>query len=83
MPCGEMSISLWDLNRIAGLPIRGRIYDEWVPSDDELSQKKKGINEGFFSEACYELFAELPQFWGLKDKLPFEDWLVYFSHGLK
>ena len=83
LPYGEMSISLWDLNRIAGLPIRGRIYDEWVPSDEELSRKKKGVSEGFFSPACYELFAELPQFWALKDKLPFEDWLVYFSHGLE
>ncbi|MBT0984628.1 hypothetical protein KJ032_26740, partial [Salmonella enterica subsp. enterica serovar Typhimurium] len=34
---GEMSISLWDLHRIGGLPIQGRFYDEVVPSADELS----------------------------------------------
>ena len=83
LPYGEMSISLWDLYRIAGLPIRGRIYDEWTPSDEELSKKKRGVDEGFYSEACYELFAELPQFLSSRDKVPFEDWLIYFSHGLK
>ena len=34
---GEVSISLWDLYRIAGLPISGSFYDEMVPSAEELS----------------------------------------------
>ncbi|KAM2348023.1 hypothetical protein ACFX1X_011721 [Malus domestica] len=34
---GEMSISLWDLHRIGGLPIHGKFYDEVVPSAEELS----------------------------------------------
>ena len=34
---GEVSISLWDLYHIAGLPISGSFYDEMVPSSEELS----------------------------------------------
>ncbi|XP_074288215.1 uncharacterized protein LOC141613382 [Silene latifolia] len=33
---GEFSISLWDLHRLSGLPILGSIYDEAVPSYDNL-----------------------------------------------
>ena len=34
---GEMSISLWDLCKIGGLPIQGNFYDEVVPSVGEFS----------------------------------------------
>ena len=34
---GEVSIFLWDLYRIIGLPISGSFYDEMVPSAEELS----------------------------------------------
>ncbi|KAL0291161.1 UNVERIFIED_CONTAM: hypothetical protein Scaly_2647900 [Sesamum calycinum] len=33
---GEMSISLWDLHELAGLPMTGCLYDEVVPSALEL-----------------------------------------------
>ncbi|KAL0307196.1 UNVERIFIED_CONTAM: hypothetical protein Sradi_6136900 [Sesamum radiatum] len=33
---GEMSISLWDLRELAGLPMTGCLYDEVVPSALEL-----------------------------------------------
>ena len=36
---GEVSISLWELYRIAGLPIIGSFYDEMVPSTEELSNE--------------------------------------------
>ncbi|KAM2437191.1 hypothetical protein ACFX1W_014329 [Malus domestica] len=32
-----MSVSLWDLHRIGGLPIHGKFYAEVVPSAEELS----------------------------------------------
>ncbi|KAM1329424.1 hypothetical protein ACFX2F_013597 [Malus domestica] len=32
-----MSISLWDLHKIGGLPIQGKFYDEVVPSAEEFS----------------------------------------------
>ncbi|KAL0445561.1 UNVERIFIED_CONTAM: hypothetical protein Slati_1684000 [Sesamum latifolium] len=34
---GELSISLWDLHDLAGLPIMGCLYDEVVPSALELT----------------------------------------------
>ncbi|KAL0461278.1 UNVERIFIED_CONTAM: hypothetical protein Slati_0015400 [Sesamum latifolium] len=34
---GELSISLWDLHDLAGLPMRGCLYDELVPSALELT----------------------------------------------
>jgi len=36
---GEMSLSLWDLYKLGGLPIYGTIYDEAVPSRDALYQR--------------------------------------------
>ena len=33
----KVSIYLWDLYRIVGLPIIGSFYDEMVPSSEELS----------------------------------------------
>ena len=34
---GKVSISLWDLYLLVGLPISGSFYDEMVPSAEELS----------------------------------------------
>ncbi|KAH7850047.1 hypothetical protein Vadar_027062 [Vaccinium darrowii] len=34
---GERSISLWDLRQLGGLPIRGLMYDEVVPSAEEMT----------------------------------------------
>ncbi|KAI3469665.1 hypothetical protein Pfo_026328 [Paulownia fortunei] len=39
---GELSISLWDLHTLAGLPMTGSLYDEVVPSVKELI----GVDEG-------------------------------------
>ena len=36
---GEMSISMWDLYKLGGLPIYGKIYHEAVPSQDALYQR--------------------------------------------
>ncbi|KAL0340424.1 UNVERIFIED_CONTAM: hypothetical protein Sradi_4559200 [Sesamum radiatum] len=38
---GEMSISLWDLHELVGLPMTGCLYDEVVPSALELT----GVDE--------------------------------------
>ncbi|KAL0320197.1 UNVERIFIED_CONTAM: hypothetical protein Sradi_5281200 [Sesamum radiatum] len=38
---GELSISLWDLHTLAGLPINGLLYDEVVPCAKELD----GVDE--------------------------------------
>ncbi|KAL0290406.1 UNVERIFIED_CONTAM: hypothetical protein Sangu_2575800 [Sesamum angustifolium] len=36
MSFGELSISLWDLHTLVGLPMNGLMYDEVVPSAKEL-----------------------------------------------
>ncbi|KAI5312471.1 hypothetical protein L3X38_041644 [Prunus dulcis] len=35
---GEMSISLWDLHEIGGLPITGRFYDEVIPTTESQQE---------------------------------------------
>ncbi|KAL0337535.1 UNVERIFIED_CONTAM: hypothetical protein Scaly_2028600 [Sesamum calycinum] len=54
---GEMSISLWDLHELVGLPMTGCLYDEVVPSALELT----GVDEKrerFIPRSCkYLLYA--------------------------
>ena len=50
---GEVSISLWDLYHIVGLPITGSFYDEMVPSAEELSND---ATKSSFPPSCQNLF---------------------------
>ncbi|KAG5523896.1 hypothetical protein RHGRI_030781 [Rhododendron griersonianum] len=52
---GEMSISLWDLRALGGLPIYGLIYDEAVPHADELIGVDKD-NTYYLPVNCRYLF---------------------------
>ncbi|KAM2657799.1 hypothetical protein EV1_013121 [Malus domestica] len=47
-----MSISLWDLHKIGGLPIQGKFYDEVVPSVEEFSHR----NSRRLHASCRYLF---------------------------
>ena len=49
---GEMSISLWDLHKIGGLPIQGKFYDEVVLSMEEFSHR----NSRGLLASCHYLF---------------------------
>ncbi|CAL2238373.1 unnamed protein product [Prunus armeniaca] len=50
-----MSISLWDLHEIGGLPITGRFYDEVIPSAESLNRKDhKGVS--YIPHICRYLF---------------------------
>ncbi|KAI3470176.1 hypothetical protein Pfo_026839 [Paulownia fortunei] len=52
---GELSISLWDLYTLAGLPMIGSLYNEVVPSAKELT----GVDEAesrFVPRSCKYLF---------------------------
>ncbi|KAI5313417.1 hypothetical protein L3X38_042591 [Prunus dulcis] len=52
---GEMSISLWDLHEIGGLPITGRFYDEVIPNTESLNRKDhKGVS--YIPHICRYLF---------------------------
>ena len=82
-PCGEMSITLWDLRMMAGLSVIGEYYQEYVPTDEELSSfRLKSPRDAYHSKACLELFAELSQFDNIT-KIHYDDWLIYFSQRMK
>ena len=50
-----MSISLWDLHEIGGLPITGRFYDEVIPNTESLNRKDhKGVS--YIPHICRYLF---------------------------
>ncbi|CAL8991157.1 unnamed protein product [Prunus brigantina] len=52
---GEMSISLWDLHEIGGLPITSRFYDEVIPTTESLNRKDhKGVS--YIPHICRYLF---------------------------
>ncbi|KAL0371795.1 UNVERIFIED_CONTAM: hypothetical protein Scaly_0861100 [Sesamum calycinum] len=54
---GEMSISLWDLHELVGLPMTGCLYDEVVPSALELTEVDEK-RERFIPRSCkYLLYA--------------------------
>ena len=52
---GEMSISLWDLDRVGGLPIKGRFYDEVVPEVEDFATTNKN-GDLFLPSCCRHLF---------------------------
>ncbi|KAG5553122.1 hypothetical protein RHGRI_011102 [Rhododendron griersonianum] len=55
-PTGELSISLWDLSYIGGLPVYGKFYDEVIPPARDLT----GVDENnmyLLPPSCMHLFA--------------------------
>ncbi|KAH0764534.1 hypothetical protein KY285_000405 [Solanum tuberosum] len=78
---GEMSISLWDLQSIGGLPVQGHFYDEVVPSAKELTQtdtQKKLL----LSQSCRYLFSAFYRL--AKDDLQevsVHDWVKFWFRG--
>ncbi|KAI3458828.1 hypothetical protein Pfo_015491 [Paulownia fortunei] len=52
---GELSISLWDLHTLAGLPMTGSLYDEVVPSAKELTGVDE-VGSRFVPRSCKYLF---------------------------
>nr|GME01768.1 ABC transporter G family member 11 [Ipomoea batatas] len=51
---GELSISLWDIHVLCGLPISGDIYDGHVPNALELTGSD--VDHGFTPQCCKYLF---------------------------
>ncbi|KAK4359891.1 hypothetical protein RND71_022120 [Anisodus tanguticus] len=61
---GELSISLWDMRMIGGLPVQGSFYDEVVPSAQELTQANQH-GKPFFPKTCAYLFSAFYQLAGV------------------
>ncbi|KAH7845734.1 hypothetical protein Vadar_005411 [Vaccinium darrowii] len=53
---GELSISLWDLTYIGGLPVYGRFYDEVIPPAQDLTGHGES-NKSFLPPSCKYLFS--------------------------
>ncbi|KAL0453526.1 UNVERIFIED_CONTAM: hypothetical protein Slati_1330700 [Sesamum latifolium] len=54
---GELSISLWDLHDLAGLPMMGCLYDEVVPSALELTGANEKGDSFILRSSKYLLYA--------------------------
>ncbi|CAL2277144.1 unnamed protein product [Prunus armeniaca] len=80
---GEMSISLWDLHEIGGLPITGRFYDEVIPTTESLNRKDhKGMS--YIPHICRYLFLEyhnILQDSKGKSRVRMTAWIKYWSRG--
>ncbi|KAH0728790.1 hypothetical protein KY290_003616 [Solanum tuberosum] len=77
----EMSISLWDLQSIGGLPVQGHFYDEVVPSAKELTQTNTQ-KELLLPQSCRYLF--LAFYILAKDDLQevsVHDWVKFWFRG--
>ncbi|XP_050150142.1 uncharacterized protein LOC126625111 isoform X1 [Malus sylvestris] len=74
---GEMSISLYDLKVIGGLPILGAPYEEFIPPNDDLCKKEA------YPSTLPELLrihSHLCKFYGQKH-IFWNQWLDHFYRG--
>ncbi|KAK6126655.1 hypothetical protein DH2020_039602 [Rehmannia glutinosa] len=83
---GELSISLWDLHTLAGLPITGSLYDEVVPRAKELT----GLDEAasrFLPRSCSYLLHAYHHLrkivnGGQSSQVPISEWIRFWSKKL-
>ncbi|KAK6153625.1 hypothetical protein DH2020_013264 [Rehmannia glutinosa] len=83
---GELSISLWDLHTLAGLPITGSLYDEVVPCAKELTDLDEATSR-FLPRSCdYLLYAyhHLRKIvnGGQSSQVPISEWIRFWSKKL-
>ena len=79
---GDMSISLWDLRTIGGLPADGAYYEEVIPSARELLSAGRGDND--IPATCTFLFSAFHRL--CQDvhgivQLPATDWIRFWFRG--
>ncbi|KAH0641919.1 hypothetical protein KY285_032787 [Solanum tuberosum] len=71
---GELSISLWDLRTIRGLPIHYSFYDEVIPSAKELTHVDD-IGKSFLPRSCSFLFSVFYRLTkGVIDEVSIQEW---------
>jgi len=64
---GVISISLWDLYKLGGLPIYGKIFYEAVLSRDALYQSRQN-NQRLIQPTCIYLFAAYSRLMNVNDQ---------------
>uniref|UniRef100_A0A2N9G3K9 Aminotransferase-like plant mobile domain-containing protein n=1 Tax=Fagus sylvatica TaxID=28930 RepID=A0A2N9G3K9_FAGSY len=72
---GEISITLWDLCRIGGLPLFGSFYDEVVPSAKEMSSLPSSC------EYLFAAFHHLSLKLGGPDSVTSTEWVGFWFRG--
>ncbi|XP_070014403.1 uncharacterized protein [Nicotiana sylvestris] len=78
---GELSIFLWDLRTIGGLPMHGSFYDEVVPSAKELIEMDHQVKP-FLSESCLYLFSAFHRLAkGEFHEFSVHDWVGFWFRG--
>lgn len=61
---GELSISLWDLHILGGLPISGSLYEKIVPEAKELMVYDEKRTK-YIPQICEYLLGALHHLWGI------------------
>ncbi len=74
--------TLWDLKKIAGLPIYGQVYDEYTPWNEELYGFDEISKEKYHSECARELFAKYQRL-ALRNQYTKVDHHVWVNHFFK
>jgi len=79
---GELSISLWDLHVLGGLPIWGSLYEEIVPEAKELvgSDEKR---TKYIPRTCEYLFAAFHHLRGANQEVSFSKWIRFWCKKLQ
>ncbi|KAK6144781.1 hypothetical protein DH2020_021601 [Rehmannia glutinosa] len=83
---GELSISLWDLHTLAGLPITGSLYDEVVPCAKELTGLDEAASQ-FLPRSCGYLLHAYHHLrkivnGGQSSQVPISEWIRFWSKKL-
>lgn len=78
---GELSISLWDMHMIGGLPVHGTFFNEVVPSAKELSQTDQQAKP-FLPKTCAYLFSAFYRLSnGAYKEVSVRDWVNFWFKG--
>ncbi|XP_058108503.1 uncharacterized protein LOC131251659 [Magnolia sinica] len=80
LPIGEVSITLWDLHRMAGLPISGSFLDEYVPTNEEFAYVAPNRTPKILASTI-KLFREMSCLHDVHKISPLQ-WLAHFSRYL-
>ncbi|GFS40828.1 hypothetical protein Acr_00g0070760 [Actinidia rufa] len=80
---GELSVSLWDLHILGGLPIFGKFNDEYIPCAAELTGEDE-LGKKFILKRCEYLFKAFHTIFTNDDKkesISIEDWIAFWYKG--
>ncbi|KAH6786184.1 hypothetical protein C2S52_000088 [Perilla frutescens var. hirtella] len=79
---GEMSISLWDIHVLSGLPMNGELYDEVIPCAKELTGADQD-NKLYVPASCKHLFHAYHLLRGQSSSVSIGKWITFWSKNTK